>query len=283
MEVLPLSPTISCEEQPFLKEHEEELRTEPLSQHSHSKNNKVRKDGPRAFSKHPPITQHAVLTWVNPGCITYHMMQQETQSSTAKPNHNNNAEVVAWLAKLRSSEGIKCKDGPGKKKRHRSASQPNLLMHSKHSDYLVVDVTSLSPLASRHSPTKHSTPPPLSSFPGKKGTHSRIYEGGRRASLLTSTFAHLVPNATLMRGVSRRASSHGIIHAQCMCHSCGSRVTPYWRDGWSPEIMLCNACGLRFQKFGERCLQCRYVPRKEDGCPLLSCPQCKTSWATNKR
>ena len=41
--------------------------------------------------------------------------------------------------------------------------------------------------------------------------------------------------------------------------------------------MLCNACGLRFQKFAKRCGACAYIPRKEDG-KLEVCPHCRIAW-----
>lgn len=98
----------------------------------------------------------------------------------------------------------------------------------------------------------------------------------RRGSLISATLSHLVPNCLLMR-TSRRISSSAP-HSECSCRSCSARVTPYWRDGWSADVMLCNACGLRFQKFATRCGKCSYIPRKEDG-PLRECPQCKSKWS----
>lgn len=98
----------------------------------------------------------------------------------------------------------------------------------------------------------------------------------RRSSLTTALYAsHLVPNRVLTT-TSRRISTNAP-HSTCQCSSCGAKITPYWRDGWSPEIMLCNACGLRFQKFAQRCPSCAYIPRKEDG-QLSVCPQCTRKW-----
>lgn len=89
------------------------------------------------------------------------------------------------------------------------------------------------------------------------------------------SLAHLVPNHFLQT-TSRRISTHTSAPG-CACTSCGSTVTPYWRDGWSPSVMLCNACGLRFQKFARRCPACMYIPRKEDSLGDL-CINCDTPW-----
>lgn len=90
-----------------------------------------------------------------------------------------------------------------------------------------------------------------------------------------NSLAHLVPNK-LLSTLSRRISSHSS-HELCRCSSCNQSVTPYWRDGWADDVMLCNACGLRFQKFAQRCMYCKYIPRKEDGVED-TCPQCQAPW-----
>lgn len=89
------------------------------------------------------------------------------------------------------------------------------------------------------------------------------------------SLAHLVPNSFLAT-TSRRISTHGAAPG-CVCSSCGCLETPYWRDGWSEDVMLCNACGLRFQKFARRCPACRYIPRKEDSLGSR-CIKCATPW-----
>ena len=89
------------------------------------------------------------------------------------------------------------------------------------------------------------------------------------------SLAHLVPNSFLAT-TSRRISTHGAAPG-CICSSCGCRETPYCRDGWSEDVMLCNACGLRFQKFARRCPACRYIPRKEDSLGSR-CIKCATPW-----
>lgn len=87
--------------------------------------------------------------------------------------------------------------------------------------------------------------------------------------------SHLVPNRRLST-TSRRISTHAP-STGCICASCQCAMTPYWRDGWSPEVMLCNACGLRFQKFARRCSQCLYIPRKEDSVDQW-CNKCGAPW-----
>lgn len=78
--------------------------------------------------------------------------------------------------------------------------------------------------------------------------------------------------------ISRRASSLKPVDGH-ICASCQATKTPYWRDSWSTDLMLCNACGLRFQKFGVRCDTCYYVPRKEEGGFGCACSTCsKGSW-----
>lgn len=90
-----------------------------------------------------------------------------------------------------------------------------------------------------------------------------------------NSLGHLVPNK-LLSSISRRISANSS-HELCRCSSCNQSVTPYWRDGWADDVMLCNACGLRFQKFAQRCMYCKYIPRKEDGVED-TCPQCQAPW-----
>lgn len=57
------------------------------------------------------------------------------------------------------------------------------------------------------------------------------------------------------------------------CKSCGTRKTPYWRDGWGSGINLCNACGIRFHKYRKLCESCQCVAKKDEK-GLLQCPRC---------
>lgn len=94
-------------------------------------------------------------------------------------------------------------------------------------------------------------------------------------SSLSSQPSHIVCNKLLMT-TSRRISASGTVDGR-LCASCEASITPYWRDGWNEELMLCNACGLRFQKFLKRCCSCSYIPRKEDN-DLPDCPHCHSQW-----
>eukprot|EP00730_Choanoeca_flexa_P015862 TRINITY_DN7379_c0_g2_i1.p1 TRINITY_DN7379_c0_g2~~TRINITY_DN7379_c0_g2_i1.p1 ORF type:complete len:329 (+),score=46.33 TRINITY_DN7379_c0_g2_i1:377-1363(+) len=48
---------------------------------------------------------------------------------------------------------------------------------------------------------------------------------------------------------------------QCAC--CKTTSTPLWRDV-RPNLPLCNACGIRFKKYGKICETCHYVPCKSE-------------------
>ncbi|EDQ87278.1 uncharacterized protein MONBRDRAFT_33447 [Monosiga brevicollis MX1] len=69
--------------------------------------------------------------------------------------------------------------------------------------------------------------------------------------------------------------------AQCAC--CQSTTTPMWREGPlvnNEPMKLCNACGIRWQKYGTCCLECRYVPRKQEKA-RGTCPYCQQQLPTN--
>lgn len=48
---------------------------------------------------------------------------------------------------------------------------------------------------------------------------------------------------------------------QCAC--CGCTSTPLWRD-LGKNQPLCNACGIRWKKYGVICDSCHYVPCKQE-------------------
>lgn len=48
---------------------------------------------------------------------------------------------------------------------------------------------------------------------------------------------------------------------QCAC--CGCTSTPLWRDLGKTQP-LCNACGIRWKKYGVICDSCQYVPCKQE-------------------
>lgn len=60
---------------------------------------------------------------------------------------------------------------------------------------------------------------------------------------------------------------------KCACCGCGN--TPMWRDGRDGQ-RLCNACGIRWQKYGVCCAVCHYVPRKLEN-NLGACKRCQAA------
>jgi hypothetical protein len=44
------------------------------------------------------------------------------------------------------------------------------------------------------------------------------------------------------------------------CYACGVTEAVYWRPSWVLGKRLCNACGIRFMKYGKHCPRCLYVP-----------------------
>ncbi|OCT90394.1 uncharacterized protein LOC108711699 [Xenopus laevis] len=46
------------------------------------------------------------------------------------------------------------------------------------------------------------------------------------------------------------------------CASCKTLKTPLWRDA-EDGTPLCNACGIRYKKYGVRCSQCWTIPKKD--------------------
>eukprot|EP00039_Didymoeca_costata_P004815 m.76347 g.76347 ORF g.76347 m.76347 type:complete len:475 (-) comp12552_c0_seq1:142-1566(-) len=48
-----------------------------------------------------------------------------------------------------------------------------------------------------------------------------------------------------------------------ICACCQTRNTPMWREGHN-STRLCNACGLRWAKYGVACRNCNYIPGKSE-------------------
>lgn len=59
-----------------------------------------------------------------------------------------------------------------------------------------------------------------------------------------------------------------------ICACCHIQNTPMWREG-RHGTRLCNACGIRWQKYGVSCLDCSYVPRKQER--LSNCARCRAT------
>eukprot|EP00042_Codosiga_hollandica_P028980 m.156502 g.156502 ORF g.156502 m.156502 type:complete len:271 (+) comp52930_c0_seq4:278-1090(+) len=57
-----------------------------------------------------------------------------------------------------------------------------------------------------------------------------------------------------------------------VCGCCRTTNTPLWRD-IGKEAPLCNACGIRYKKYGLVCDSCFYVPCKSERAKGV-CPRC---------
>lgn len=66
-------------------------------------------------------------------------------------------------------------------------------------------------------------------------------------------------------------------HKNFICNSCSTGITLYWRDGWDVNILLCNKCGLRFEKGRFYCKKCKYVPNKKEK-SNKGCVNCLYDW-----
>lgn len=82
-----------------------------------------------------------------------------------------------------------------------------------------------------------------------------------------------------VRGSRRRAANQASsdrtsLTTKKSCSSCGTKKTPYWREGWEPSVVLCNACGIRYQKYKKYCTRCVAIARKDDK-GRLHCPECR--------
>lgn len=72
---------------------------------------------------------------------------------------------------------------------------------------------------------------------------------------------------------NQSAASERNSNTKKVCSSCNTKKTPYWREGWEPTIVLCNACGIRYQKYKKYCMRCVSIARKDDK-GRLHCPEC---------
>lgn len=86
------------------------------------------------------------------------------------------------------------------------------------------------------------------------------------------------PVQQLMHTYSDAYNGENVQEHSRFCLSCGTSKTPYWRESWTPNNFLCNACGLRFSKFKKKCSKCLYIPRKEDKTGQR-CPMCRGLWS----
>ncbi|XP_006875224.1 PREDICTED: GATA-type zinc finger protein 1 [Chrysochloris asiatica] len=64
------------------------------------------------------------------------------------------------------------------------------------------------------------------------------------------------------------------------CASCRTQRTPLWRDA-EDGTPLCNACGIRYKKYGTRCSTCWLVPRKSVQ-PKRLCGRCGVSLGSHQ-
>lgn len=74
----------------------------------------------------------------------------------------------------------------------------------------------------------------------------------------------------------KRVSSRGRKERGGSCVCCEATSTPLWREGRKGDL-LCNACGIRWVKYGIACESCKYVPRKSEA-TKLNCPRCETKF-----
>lgn len=99
------------------------------------------------------------------------------------------------------------------------------------------------------------------SAPGNM-VHSKM----RRSNSLGAT------NGFLTRVLKRKPSPRNKKEKAGNCACCDCTQTPLWREG-RRGVRLCNACGIRWVKYGIACEQCNYVPRKHEA-KNQACPRC---------
>ncbi|XP_027437512.1 GATA-type zinc finger protein 1 [Zalophus californianus] len=82
------------------------------------------------------------------------------------------------------------------------------------------------------------------------------------------------PSTGPARGPEANAGGGEALGPRC-CASCRTQRTPLWRDA-EDGTPLCNACGIRYKKYGTRCSSCWLVPRKSVQ-PKKLCGRCGVS------
>ncbi|KAJ3370983.1 hypothetical protein GGF31_003713 [Allomyces arbusculus] len=131
--------------------------------------------------------------------------------------------------------------------------------------------TSLTPLmrnlrrpGSPASPTMRATAPPLAVSPTVGASPAAPKPARRRTtSLQASATVSGEPTAVRMK----------------TCGSCKTTKSAQstWRTGWAENVILCNQCGLRFNRNGRiHCAHCHYIPTKSEALATdAKCKECK--------
>ncbi|KNE54433.1 hypothetical protein AMAG_00408 [Allomyces macrogynus ATCC 38327] len=132
--------------------------------------------------------------------------------------------------------------------------------------------TSLTPLmrnlrrpGSPASPTMRATAPPLQTVSPTVGALPVAPKPARRrtTSLQASATVPGEPAAVRMK----------------TCGSCKTTKSAQstWRTGWAENVILCNQCGLRFNRNGRiHCAHCHYIPTKSEALATdAKCKECK--------
>ena len=114
----------------------------------------------------------------------------------------------------------------------------------------------------------------LSDFSSQK-TNSLISDFDESESSSGNSLRSMSPLSQSSNGNTTESQSQLQLHTskRKRCESCGTRKTPYWRDGWEIGITLCNACGIRFHKYRKMCEICRCIAKKDEK-GNLHCPKC---------
>lgn len=75
-------------------------------------------------------------------------------------------------------------------------------------------------------------------------------------------FASVTKQLRVVKPISRPSTS-SLSRKPKQCACCGCTSTPLWRD-MGKDMPLCNACGIRWKKYGVVCDECQYVPCKQE-------------------